>query len=107
MSGWEEGAQHGIWREAGCVGGRDLAGGRICGWEKGAINGIWREAGCVGGRGGSTKRDLAEAGCVGGRGEHKMGFDERQDVWVGGRSTCWKAECVGGRTDHKMAFDVR
>ncbi len=28
----------------------DLAGGRMCGWEDGAQNGIWREAGYVGGR---------------------------------------------------------
>jgi hypothetical protein len=28
----------------------DLAGGRICGWEDRSQNGIWREAGCVGGR---------------------------------------------------------
>ncbi len=28
----------------------DLAGGRMLRWEEGAQNGIWQEAGCVGGR---------------------------------------------------------
>ncbi len=71
MFRWEERAQNGIWREAGCLGGRrehrmgfgrrqdvcvgggstklDFAGGRMDGWKEGVKHGIWREEGAQNG----------------------------------------------------------
>ncbi len=63
MCEWEEGAQNGICREAGCVSGRrehkmGFGGSRMCEWEG------------FGGR---------QDAWVGGR-EHQMGFGGRKDV---------------------------
>jgi hypothetical protein len=96
----------------------------MCGWEQGAQNGIWREAGCVGGRrehkmgiggrqdvwvgGESTKWELAGGRMCGMRREHIMGFGGRQDMGgckEGAQNGIRREayEGIGGRLDAGMS----
>ncbi len=102
MCGWEEGAQNGIWREAGVWvrGGSakwDEEGGRICGREEGAQNGIWREAGHWWVQGGSTTWYLAGGRMCGWEeGAHKGGGGRLGAGMGKGKNNMieWEAECV-------------